>query len=103
MVSKAQQQKICTLAQTVLDIRAKYTGVTLADLYDPTLMKTDLRKAHQALDSAVDKLYRPAAFAGDRDRVEYLFSLYEKDVASLISASKQMKKQGKQKKPKAKD
>ena len=54
MVSKAQQQKICTLAQTVLDIRAKYTGVTLADLYDPTLMKTDLRKAHQALDSAVD-------------------------------------------------
>jgi len=35
-------------------------------------------KAHQALAHAVDKCYRPEAFASDPHRVEYLFALYEK-------------------------
>jgi hypothetical protein len=29
------------------------------------------------LDAAVDRLYRPAVFATDRDRVEHLFGRYE--------------------------
>ena len=37
-----------------------------------------LRRAHQALDRAVDRLYRPAGFASERERVEHLFTLYEK-------------------------
>ena len=40
-------------------------------------MPVDLRRAHQALDLAVDKLYRPAPFSSDRDRVEHLFGRYE--------------------------
>lgn len=44
----------------------------LADLYDPDTMPANLRKAHAALDTAVDKLYRPAPFVSDRDRVEQL-------------------------------
>jgi hypothetical protein len=96
--TEAQKLKIRTLAQNVLDTRTKYIDATLADLYDPILMKADLRKAHQTLDLAVDKLYRLAAFVGDRDRVEYLFNLYEKNVAPLIAASKQMKKRRKKSK-----
>jgi hypothetical protein len=46
-----------------------------------------LRKAHRALDDAVDKLYRSAAFTGDRDRAEHLFGLYEKLVAPLVAAT----------------
>ena len=49
----------------------------IADLYDPDTMPADLRRAHHALDLAVDKLYRPAPFASDRDRVEHLFGRYE--------------------------
>jgi hypothetical protein len=41
-----------------------------------------------AYDEAVDKLYRPAAFRGDRDRVEHLFGLYERLVAPLVAASR---------------
>jgi len=52
-------------------------------------MPPELRKAHRALDDAVDKLYRSAAFAGDRDRVEHLFGLYEKLVAPLVVAASQ--------------
>ena len=32
---------------------------TLADLYDPVAMPAPLLKAHQALDRAVDRCYRP--------------------------------------------
>ena len=40
-------------------------------------MPANLRRAHAALDAAVDRLYRAAAFASDRDRVEHLFGRYE--------------------------
>ena len=71
------------LAQAVLDARANHPDATLADLYDPDLMPPDLRKAHQALDRAVERLYRRAPFASERERVEHLFTLYEKIRAPL--------------------
>jgi plasmid stabilization system protein ParE len=51
-------------------------------------MPANLRRAHSDLDRAVDWLYRPAGFASDRERVEHLFSLYEKLVAPLLAAPK---------------
>ena len=47
------------------------------------LMPSPLRKAHQALDRAVDLLYRPGGFASERERVGHLFGLYEKMTAPL--------------------
>ena len=37
---------------------APIRDATLADLYDPDLMPPNLRRAHQTLDRAVDRLYR---------------------------------------------
>ncbi len=76
-------QNLNPLAQAVLDARAAHPDSTLADLYDPDLMPPDLRKAHQALDRAVDRLYRPKRFASERERVEHLFVLYEKMCSPL--------------------
>ncbi|ASY43155.1 SAM-dependent methyltransferase [Sphingobium xenophagum] len=73
----AQRAKIEELAQAVLDARAAYPTSSLADLYDPDTMPADLRRAHAALDRAVDRLYRAAPFETDRDRVEHLFGRYE--------------------------
>jgi hypothetical protein len=73
----AQREKIEQLAQAVLDARASHPAASLADLYDPNTMPGDLRRAHHALDRAVDKLYRAAPFTSDRDRVEHLFGRYE--------------------------
>lgn len=50
---------------------------SLANLYDLDLMPTILRKAHQALDRAVDGLYRRQGFEPERERVEHRFRLYE--------------------------
>ncbi len=75
------------LAQEVLDTRAAHAGATLADLYDPDLMPPNLRRAHHALDRAVDRLYRRQRFTSERERVEYLFALYERMQAPLAAAA----------------
>ncbi len=75
--------KLDPLAQAVLDARATHPNATLADLYDPDSMPPNLRKAHYALDRAVDQLYRHKGFASERERVEHLFMLYEKIQAPL--------------------
>ena len=84
----ADLSKLEPLAQAVLDARAVHPGATLADLYDPDLMPPNLRRAHQALDRAVDRLYRRAGFASERERVEHLFMLYEKMHAPLELAAR---------------
>ncbi len=77
------KSKLGPLAQAVLAARENHPGATLATLYDPDLMPPDLRKAHQTLDRAVDRLYRRTPFASDRERVEHLFALYERLQAPL--------------------
>ena len=57
---------------------------TLADLYDPLSMPRELAKAHAQLDRAVEKCYRSEPFGSDRERVEYLFGIYEKLTAPLL-------------------
>ena len=71
------------LAQAVLNARPAHPNSTLADLYDPNLMPRALRKAHQTIDRAVDRLYRQARFTSERERVEHLVTLYEKMRAPL--------------------
>ncbi len=74
-------------AQAVLDARARYPLATLADLYDPLTMPADLVKAHADLDRAVDACYRSQPFTSDRQRVEFLFALYERITAPLLPAT----------------
>jgi hypothetical protein len=45
-----------------------------------------LPKTHQKLDAAVDAAYAQRKFSGDRDRVAFLFTLYQ-PLISPLSAS----------------
>jgi hypothetical protein len=83
-----QRNAVEDAAQTVLDVRAGYPDSTLAQLYDPVKMPPHLRKAHEALDRAVDRCYRKEPFTSERQRVEFLFALYEKLAAPLVAAAK---------------
>ena len=89
----ADLSKLEPLAQAVLDARATHPTATLADLYDPDLMPPNLRKAHTALDRAVDRLYRRGGFTVERERVEHLFGLYEKMMAPLTVKPKGKRRQ----------
>tara|TARA_R110002049_G_scaffold79396_2_gene202285 strand:+ start:122 stop:556 length:435 start_codon:yes stop_codon:yes gene_type:complete len=85
MPPQGSLSKLEHLAQAILDARANYPEASLSDLYDPDTMPADLRRAHQANDRAVDRLYRKAAFKSERDRVEHLFLLYEKMTDPLLA------------------
>ena len=76
------------LALNVLLTRENNPDMTLAQLYDPDKMPDDLKKAHQELDLAVDRLYRKKGFESDEDRLQHLFKRYEalvngKDIALI--------------------
>ncbi|WP_297515014.1 DNA methyltransferase [uncultured Caulobacter sp.] len=94
-LTDAAKSHLETLAQAILDARAAHPNATLADLYDPDVMPADLRKAHKALDLAVDRLYRKAPFSSDRERVEHLFMLYEKMTAGLLATPAKPKRRKK--------
>jgi type I restriction-modification system DNA methylase subunit len=85
--TEIQKKKVEEAAQVVLDTRAKHTGSTLADLYDPLTMPPDLVQAHQALDKAVDLCYRPQAFGSELVRIEFLFGLYEQYTAPMFGGA----------------
>ena len=87
-VPESRLERLAPHADAVLAARAAHPDATLADLYDPDLMPAGLRRAHQALDRAVDRLYRRSAFASDRERVEHLFGLYEKMVVPLAAKAR---------------
>lgn len=82
-LDSAAKTRLSSLAQAILEARSEHPEATLADLYDTNIMPSNLRRAHQALDRAVERLYRSAAFIGDRERVEHLFALYERMDAPL--------------------
>ncbi|HSW63469.1 MAG TPA: type IIL restriction-modification enzyme MmeI [Dissulfurispiraceae bacterium] len=82
-------------AQAVLDARASHPESSLADLYDTVAMPPDLRKAHQALDKAVDAAYGKKTFTSDAERVAFLFDLYH-HYTSLLPPP-EAKKKGKRK------
>ena len=86
-VPEKKKDTVEALAQSILDIREVYIskGSTLADLYNPTLMPSDLLKAHQKLDNAVDKCYRDTPFTTEPKRIEYLFELYDSYTAGLFA------------------
>ena len=89
-----QKSRVEECAQAVLDARLKFPGATLADLYDPLTMPPALANAHQQLDTAVDRCYRSQPFTSERQRVEYLFALYETLTAPLTAPAKKPRKRG---------
>ncbi|RKR07627.1 N-6 DNA methylase [Kushneria sinocarnis] len=84
----AQKAEIERLGRNVLLARECHPGSTMAELYDPDLMPQDLLAAHQALDVAVELLYRDKPFRDMAERQTYLLARYE----TLIAAEKKSAK-----------
>jgi methylase of polypeptide subunit release factors len=85
---KQKIQGVGKLAEQVLKVRQRYPKSSLADLYDPLTMPSDLVKAHQDLDKFVDSCYRPQAFDTEMQRIEFLFDLYKQYTQPLFGSEK---------------
>lgn len=82
--SEHKRKEIEKLGRAIVLTRATHPDKTMAQLYDPNKMPENLLEAHQALDIAVEKLYRDRPFRDAAERQEYLLARYEK----LIEAEK---------------
>jgi hypothetical protein len=96
--SLSQKQKVEQYAEQVLHVRDSYHEQSLADLYDPLAMPSNLVDAHRGLDQAIDALYAPRKkFVGDSDRLKILFDRYEvlTKAPQLVIASDEGRPSGK--------
>ena len=65
-------------AENILLAREAHFPATIADLYDPDAMPTDLREAHERNDEVLERIYIGRRFKNDTERLEKLFELYTK-------------------------
>lgn len=86
--NEKQIKAIETASKRVLDTRLLFPNSSLADLYDPLAMPPSLINAHNELDKAVDLSYRPQTFTSEAIRMVFLFELYEKYAADLVTKEK---------------
>ncbi|WP_167598702.1 class I SAM-dependent DNA methyltransferase [Leeuwenhoekiella sp. ZYFB001] len=91
-ISLKQKEQINLHVFAVLEEREKYSGKTLAQLYDPDKMPKGLREAHHQLDLAIERCYRLKPFENDTERLEYLFKEYEKMINKNTLLEKPKKK-----------
>ena len=65
-------------AEDILLAREAHFPATIADLYDPDTMPENLRRAHEANDEVLERIYIGRKFKNDTERLEKLFELYTK-------------------------
>ena len=69
-------------AENILLAREAHFPATIADLYAPGGMPENLRAAHDRNDEVLERIYVGRRFRNDTERLERLFDLYAKMVAS---------------------
>lgn len=75
-ITEEQEQKIRKCAMDVLAERERYYEMSLGKLYGD--LPDSLAAAHRTLDLVVDDCFQERPFTGDTERLDILFSLYEK-------------------------
>lgn len=90
-ISEKTKETINQYVFAILDARAKYPEKTMAWMYNPDTMPSNLKKAHQELDLAIERVYRLAPFNSDEERLEYLFKEYEKMIIENTLFAKEKK------------
>lgn len=75
-------------AEDILLAREAHFPATIAELYDPENMPSNLREAHERNDEVLERIYIGRRFRNDTERLEKLFELYTKMTAGQKAAGK---------------
>lgn len=81
-------------AEEILLAREHHFPATIADLYDPDKMPTDLLAAHERNDEVLERIYIGRRFRNDTERLEKLFDLYTKMTAAAAPAKGKKRRAG---------
>lgn len=85
-----QKDELEELVFNILDVREQYSEKTMAQLYDPEKMPSELILAHNKLDTAIEKCYRPEPFSDNLERLQFLFQLYEQMIIEETNEGDQL-------------
>lgn len=77
-LTEKNKDDLTRCAEDILLAREAHFPATIADLYDPEKMPTDLRAAHDRNDEVLERIYIGRRFRNDTERLEKLFELYTK-------------------------
>jgi hypothetical protein len=80
--NEKQKVTISLMAQKVLEVREQFSDCTLAELYNPIYMPSDLLKAHQNLDREVCRAYG-TIWKTEMECVSDLMKLYQLKIEEL--------------------
>lgn len=94
-LSEKNKADLTRCAEDILLTREAYFPASLADLYEVTdagsKMPPDLREVHDRNDEVIERIYIGRRFRNDTERLEKLFELYTKMIASPGAATKKKK------------
>ena len=74
--TRSQRDGIVEAAAKIVTARQSHAELSLAQLYDPIAMPTDLIDAHDQVDGAVDRVFTREALIGEPERQKVLFRSY---------------------------
>ena len=77
-LTEKNREDLSRCAEEILLAREAHFPATIADLYDPEKMPTDLRAAHDRNDETLERIYIGRRFKNDTERLEKLFDMYTK-------------------------
>ena len=87
-LGQADEAALTRCAEDILLAREAHFPATIADLYDPEAMPDNLRRAHDANDETLERIYIGRRFRNDTERLETLFAMYSKMTATAPKAGK---------------
>lgn len=84
-LTEKNRADLTAAAEGILLARETHFPATIADLYDPEKMPTNLRAAHDHNDEVLERIYIGRRFRNDTERLEHLFAMYTK-MTTKVSA-----------------
>ena len=94
-ITEKTRKKVEETAKRILDVRNRFTGCSLASLYNPSKMPKELLQAHKENDRAVMKAYGFKPSMTESEIVSELFKLYEVRIKELEQEEEKKKKEEK--------
>lgn len=88
------QADLTRCAEDILLAREHHFPATIADLYDPDTIPSDLRAAHDRNDEVLERIYIGRRFKNDTERLEKLFDLYTQTIATAAPSEGRKRKNG---------
>ncbi|WP_425074820.1 DNA methyltransferase [Sagittula sp. S175] len=84
-LTEKNRADLTAAAEGILLAREAHFPATIADLYDPEKMPTNLRAAHDHNDEVLERIYIGRRFRNDTERLEKLFEMYTR-MTTKVSA-----------------